>query len=92
MVLWVVEFSSGGIKLEKVLLKNENIQRKIFNFDNWCNGKMSKSSKTGVSKSVFYIKNYQNHSQFFLLKNTNLGAHFLLLTFFDNSIFKSLYY
>ena len=37
MVLWVVEFSSGGIKLEKVLLKNENIQRKIFNFDNCCN-------------------------------------------------------
>ena len=78
MVLWVVEFSSGGIKLEKVLLKNENIQRKIFNFDNWCNGKMSKSSKTGVSKSVFYIKNYQNHSQFLFIEEYKFRRTFFV--------------
>ena len=29
---------------------------------------------------------------FFSLKNTNLGAHFLLLTFLITSIFKSLYF
>ena len=37
--------------------------------------------------SIFYVKNHQNFSIFFSLKNTNLGAHFLLLTFFDNIVF-----
>ena len=41
-----------------------------------------------LSKSIFYVKNYPNLSQFFFsLKNINLGARFLLLTFFDNIIF-----
>ena len=37
-----------------------------------------------LSKSIFYVKNHWNLYQFFFsLKNTNLGAHFLLLTSFD---------
>ena len=37
------------------------------------------------SKSIFYIKNYLNLSKFFFsVKNIDLGARFLLLTFFDN--------
>ena len=56
------------------------------NFANWCNGDVTKSAE------IFYVKNYSNLSDFFLLKNTNLGAHFLLLAFFDNINFKSLYF
>ena len=47
--------------------------------------KVSKSAKIWLSKSIFYVKNYPNLSQFFFsLKNINLGACFLLLTFFEN--------
>ena len=38
-----------------------------------------------LSKSIFYVKNYPNLSKFFFsLKNINLGASLLLLTFFEN--------
>ena len=37
-----------------------------------------------VEKSIFYVKNHPNLSQFFFsLKNTNLETYFLLLAFFD---------
>ena len=42
MVERVVEFSSGGIKLEIFLPKNQHTQRKLLNFENWCNGEVSK--------------------------------------------------
>jgi hypothetical protein len=66
MAIRVSKFSrAGDTKLEGFLPKNQHTQRKFLNFENWCNGEVSKS---------FSI---------FLLNNINLGAHFLLLTFFD---------
>ena len=45
MVIWVVEFSSGGgtlgTKSERFLSKNQHTQRKILNFENWVNGEVS---------------------------------------------------
>ena len=41
----IVEFSSGGTKLERFLPKNQHTQRKLLNFENWCSGKLSKSAK-----------------------------------------------
>ena len=38
MAIRVVEFSSGGIKLERFLPKNQHTQRKFLNFENWTNG------------------------------------------------------
>ena len=52
MVTRVVEFSSRGIKLPK----NQHTQRKLLNFENWCNGEVSKSAKILLSKSIFYVK------------------------------------
>ena len=50
---------------------------------------LSQSVKNGLSKSIFYVKNHPNLSQFFFsLKNTNLEAHFLLLAFFDKINFQ----
>ena len=43
MVIRVVEFSSGGTKLETLLPKNQH--RKVLNFENWCNGEVSKSAQ-----------------------------------------------
>ena len=57
---------------------------KSLNFVNWYIGKVSKSDEIWLSKSIFNVKNYPKLSDFFSLKNTNLGAHFLLLTFIDN--------
>ena len=42
MVAWVLEFSSGGTKFERFLPKNQNTQLKLLNFENWCNGDVSK--------------------------------------------------
>jgi hypothetical protein len=37
MVIRVVKFSSGGTKLERFLPNNQHTQRKLLNFENWCN-------------------------------------------------------
>ena len=42
MVVRVVEFSSGGIKLKRFLPKNQNTQKKLLNFESWCSGELSK--------------------------------------------------
>ena len=38
----VVEFSNGGIELERFLPKNQHTQRKLLNFENWVNGEVLK--------------------------------------------------
>ena len=68
--------------------KTQHTQRKLLNFEFWINGKLSKGAKILLSKSIFCVKSHPNLSHFFSLKNTNLGAHFLLLTFFDKINFK----
>ena len=83
-------FQAGDTKSERCLPKNQHTQRKWLNFENWCSGKLSKSAKIRLSKSIFYVKNHWNLSQFFLsLKNTNLRAHWHFLIM---SIFKTLYF
>ena len=44
-ILWqygLSSFQAGGVKLEKLLPTNQHTQRKLFNFENWCNGEVSK--------------------------------------------------
>ena len=41
--LW--SFQEGGTKLERCLPKNQHTQKKFLNFENWSNGKVSKSVK-----------------------------------------------
>ena len=65
MAIRVVEFPNGGKKIERVLPKNQHTQRKLLNFENWVNGEVSKSAKILLSKSIFYVKNHPNLSQFF---------------------------
>ena len=74
-----------GVQNWKDFCLKINIQKgNWLNFENWCNGEVSNSAKIRLSKSIFYVKNHPNLSQFcFHLKNINLGAHFLLLTFID---------
>ena len=43
MAIWVVEFLSGVTKLERFLPKNT--QSKLFDFEFWINGELSKSAK-----------------------------------------------
>ena len=78
-------FKPGGTKLERLLPKNQHTQRKLLNFENWCQ-KMPKfdyQSQFSMSKIIgIWVSPTLSH--FFSLKNINLGAHFLLLTFFDN--------
>ena len=67
--LW--SFQAGGTTLERFLPKNQHTQRKLLNFENWVNGEVSKSAKIWASKSIFYVKNHRNISQFFYIKNQN---------------------
>ena len=69
MAIQVVEFSSGGIKLERFLPKNQHAQRKFLNFKHWCDGELSKSAKIWLSK--YFIEEYQI-------------LQFLIFTFFDD--------
>ena len=84
--LWT--FQTGGTKLERFLPKNQHTQRKLLNFENWVSGEVSKSAKSPnlltFKVNFLYQKLSESFSFFFSLKNINLGAHFLLLTFFDN--------
>jgi hypothetical protein len=41
MVIRVVEFSREGTKLERFLPKNQHIQRKFLNFENWDSSALS---------------------------------------------------
>ena len=58
---------------------------KSLNFENWLNGEVSKVPKFDFQSQFSTSKIIQKFLIFFSLKNTNLGAHFLLLTFFDSS-------
>ena len=42
MAIQIVEFSSGGTKLERFLHKNQHTQRKLLNFEFWINVELSK--------------------------------------------------
>ena len=93
--LWQYEswsFQTRGTTLKRFLPKNQHSQRKLLNFENWVNGQVSKSAKK--CQNLTFKINFlcQKSSKFFSifffsLKNTNLGAHFLLLTFLTTSIF-----
>ena len=53
MAIQVVEFSSGGTKLERFLPKNQHAQRKLLNFENWVNGEKRKHNKRLLAK-IYY--------------------------------------
>ena len=80
--LW--SFQTGGTKLERFLLKNQNTQRKLLKFENLVNGEISKSANIDFQSQFSMSKIIRISQVFFLLKNINLGAHFLSLTFFDS--------
>jgi hypothetical protein len=92
--LWQYEswsFQTRGTTLKRFLPKNQHSQRKLLNFENWVNGQVSKSAKKCQKVPKFNFHSQFSMSKiirifliFFSLKNINLGAHFLLLTFFDN--------
>ena len=42
MAIRIVEFSSGSTKLDRFLGTKQHTQRKLLNFENWANGKVSK--------------------------------------------------
>ena len=72
----------GGTKLERFLPKNQHTQRKLLNFENWVNGRCQKVPKFDFQSQFFMSKIIRIFLNFFF--SLNLGAHFLLLTFFDN--------
>ena len=75
------DFKGKDTKLDRFLAKinilKENYCTELVNDHN---GKLSKSAKIWLTKSIFYFKNQRNFSIFFfhfILKNINLGAYFL---------------
>ena len=78
----------GGTKLEIFLPNNQHTQRKLLNFENWVNGEVSNVPKFDQNLTFKVNFLFQKLSEsfliFFSLKNINLGASLLLLTFFEN--------
>ena len=72
----------GGTKLERVLPKNQHTQRKLLNLKNWVNGGGVKRAKIWVSKSIFYVKNYPNLSQFFFIEEYQFRGTFFVIDIF----------
>ena len=58
-------FKRGVQNWKDFLPKNQHTQRKLLNFENWCNEEVSKSALIWLSKSIFYVKNHKNLSHFF---------------------------
>ena len=42
MAIWLLSFQAGDSKLERFLPTNQHTRRKLLNFENWCNGEVSK--------------------------------------------------
>ena len=86
----LLSFWVGDTKLPK----NQHTESKLLTFENLIIGKVSKSAKSWSFRGNFqFQKSSKSFSNFFSCKNTNFGAHFLLLKFFVNiSFLKSLYY
>ena len=61
MVIWVTELSSGRYKIryKDFCLKNQNTQRKFVNFENWCNGELSKIGHHLSDLKIGVINKYQ---------------------------------
>jgi hypothetical protein len=73
----------GGMQNDKGFgLKINCSQMKSLNFANWFNGEVSKSDKILLSKSIFYVRNHQNLSQYFFIEEYKFWSTFLLLMFF----------
>jgi hypothetical protein len=69
-------FQTGDTNFERFLPKNQHTQRKLLNFEFW----IKKVPKFDFRSQFSMAKIFLN---FFPLKNANVGAFFLLLTFFD---------
>ena len=83
MVIWVVEFSIRGLQNWKDLcLKIKVPKRKLLNFENWCNRKVSKRAKIWLSKSIFYTKNHRNLSPFFFIEEYQFKSKFFVSDIF----------
>ena len=72
--------------------KNQHTQKKLLNFENWRNGEVSKSVKKCQNltlKSIFYVKNHLNLSQFlFYIEKYQLRSTFFFIDILDNLIFR----
>ena len=88
-------FQTGGTKLERFLPKNQHTQRKLFNFENWVNGEVSKSVKKCQNltfKVNFLCQKLSEFFSIFLHWRILLQEHiFCYWHFLITSIFKSLY-
>ena len=63
MAIQIVEFSSGGYKLERFLHKNQHTQRKLLNFGFWINGELSNIGHQFSNKVILILilsKNVNN--------------------------------
>ena len=95
MEIRVAEFSSGVLiqNWKDFFLKINISKGKWLNFENWVNGEVSKSAQFWLSKSIFYVKNHRNLSQFFFHWKISIQENIFCYWYFSiTSILKSLYF
>ena len=48
----VLEFQFWGYKIRKKMPEDKHTQRKLLNFENWCNGELSKIGRHFCNKLI----------------------------------------
>ena len=84
--LW--SFQTGDTRLERFLPRNQHTQRKLLNLSFGLMASCQKVPKFDLQSQFLMSKIIRFFLNFFSLKNANLGAHFLFLTFSDEINFK----
>ena len=70
--------------IERFLAKNQHTKRKLLNLQNCCIwGDVQKCQNLTFKVNLLLQKSSESLS-FFFIENTNLGAHFLFLTFLND--------
>ena len=79
---WLWSFQTEDTILDRFLPKNQHTQRKLLNFEFWVNGELSKNAKIWLSKSIFYVNNHPNLSQFFFIEEYQFRSKSFVIDIF----------
>ena len=88
-------FKRRGTKLERFLPNNQHTQRKLLNFENWCNGGVSKiyfqsqfsmSKIIGIFPDFFFVEEYQLRSTFLIYLTSVLDNFIFFLSVISHNV------
>ena len=89
------EFLNREHKIGKILPENQHSHRKLLNFENWCNGGVSKiyfqsqfsmSKIIGIFPDFFFVEEYQLRSTFLIYLTSVLNNFIFFLSVISHNV------